>query len=276
MARAMRTRLELDASSTAGGAHGARPPLRAVLAIRKAWQRVRWNPRAVVVSYPKSGRSWLRYMLDRMDIRLHYTHDAAENLPPRRYDELVISRRLLGKRVIFLMRDPRDTAVSAWFHETRRNRRFRGELSDFLRDPYRGLEKILCFNLMWLGAADRFEKFATLTYEDLHSDAVAELKRIARFVGEDGPDDDRIAAAIEAARFDNMHRLEASGEGAAIYGSKLAPADPDDADSYKTRRGIVGGWRDYFSPGDEAFADEVLRRYRPAFGRLRLGRQPLA
>ena len=110
------------------------------------------NPRAAVISHPKSGRTWLRLMLDQLGIGgVRFSHAGSTE------EASITSRRLRhgvrwwnGKRVLLLIRDPRDTAVSFYFQATRRSHVYSGKLGDFLRDPRFGIERIIQFDLLWL------------------------------------------------------------------------------------------------------------------------------
>jgi hypothetical protein len=75
-----------------------------------------------------------------------------------------------------------------------------------------------------------------------------------------------LEAVWEGARFDRMRAREASGELAKRYGRALTPGDPTDADSFKVRRGVIGGYRDELSAEDVTFCDDWLARlaYEPA------------
>lgn len=203
----------------------------------------------VVVSWPKSGRTWLRYMLDQLGIHLEYTHQRESEPFPG------------GKRILFLHRDPRDTTVSHWFAVTRRGGGYRGSLSDFLRDPDAGLERTMRFNLLWKQRLDREGGGLTLTYEGLHADTADELRRTVAFVRGAAVPEEALSRAVAAGRFETMRALEANGRGARLYGDALTPRDPTDPDSFKTREGQVGGWRKHFSPADAAFADALLERH---------------
>jgi hypothetical protein len=210
----------------------------------------------VVVSTPKSGRTWLRYMLDHLGLHVQYTHafgrlEVPKDLPPR---------------LILLHRDPRDTVVSAWYQHCKRRRDYSADLSSFLRDPVLGIEQRILFNLFW--AEQAFSRGGCVTsYEALYADSYTELARVARFVGGCAPDPARIAAAVESGAFEQMRALEASGVGAALYGNALRPIDPSDPESYKTREGKVGSWMARFDLRDVAFADELIRRHE-YFGRM--------
>ena len=203
----------------------------------------------IVVSHPKSGRTWLRYMLDHLGIHLTYTHQRPA---------LPLLAGLESGKIIFLHRDPRDTAVSHWFALTkRRPGGYAGPLFELLRDPELGLASVIRFNLFW---AERIGRGGglVLSYEELHADTPGALRRAAAFVrGQPGPEA-ALREAVAAGRFENMRAIELSGRGARLYGDVLEPGDPADPDSYKTRQGEVGGWRRHFTRSDAAFADELL------------------
>jgi hypothetical protein len=59
-----------------------------------------------------------------------------------------------------------------------------------------------------------------------------------------------------------MREDELSGRGAERFGEAMIPGDRSDPCSFKTRRGVVGGWRDYFDAEDTEYADRIMRRYR--------------
>jgi hypothetical protein len=222
-------------------------------------RRIVFRTRGVVlISRPKSGRTWLRVMLDNLGIHIQYTHVPGKLEKPRD----------LEARLIQLHRDPRDTLVSAWYHNRKRGKGHRaGELADFLRDPEFGFEQILRFNLFWAEQVTRNGGCVT-SYERLQQDTGAELNRIVRFIKGHALDDATIAQAIAAGSFARMRDLEASGEGAKLYGFTLMPGDPDDPESYKTRQGKIGAWQAHFTETEAAFAGELLDKH-GYFERLR-------
>jgi len=225
----------------------------------------RLDPRArpVVVSYPKSGRTQLRVMLHAAGVAVRFSHAGAGETRGLALEGLRAGPAYWRRnRVLFILRDPRDTAVSAFFQATRRSRVFHGDFASFLRDPVHGLEKILFYHLLWLEAAGTFKDFMLLEYEALQSDPMRHFGRAAGFLSSRPLDHSALARAVEAGRFGAMRRLEESGEGAALFGIALTPGDPEDPDSYKTRRGVVGGWRGYFAPADVALAESLFQLYR--------------
>jgi hypothetical protein len=206
------------------------------------------DTRTVVISHPKSGRTWLRFMLDDIGIHLRYDHFlGAKSVPAT----------LQGKKLLFVHRDPRDTLLSYWFALTKRRPTLSAPLAELLRDRSHGLARIIDYNLFWNDAVRRSGGCVT-SYEALHRDTEEELARIVAFITSKPVSPATLRAAVAAGTFERMRALEASGRGAALYGGPLDPSNPADTDSYKTRRGIVGGWRDAFSVSDREYADGLL------------------
>src|SRR5437773_2246999 len=82
-------------------------------------------------------------------------------------------------------------------------------------------------------------------------------------VGEATLDMSIFQKALEFSRFENMQKLEAAG----VFGSKiLHPGDVRDPESFKVRRGKVGGFREYLSAGDQECAIQALVELDPRFG----------
>jgi hypothetical protein len=236
------------------------------------------------ISYPKSGRTWLRVMLADLGVACDYTHlDTGADKPSwgRHYRELRPPAAPEDARVLFLHRDPRDTVVS-FFHEmTKRNRLAAGRalqflvqgripprtLGAFVRSPRYGIEKTIRFNLACAAGLPGLH----VGYEALRSDPAEQLLRIVRHFGSDAPIE-RVRSVVLANSFEKMRAKEASG----AYGTyMLRPRDPADPDSYKVRRGKIGGWRDEMDRETQAFANAMLERY-DYFEAMRAARHPAA
>jgi hypothetical protein len=213
-----------------------------------------------VVSFPKSGRTWLRVMLDELKLDAKYTHDGSGHSRTGHVEELEpASEAFAGKTIVFLYRDPRDTVVSGFFQTSKRLGGYDGTISDFVRDPRHGIEKIIRFNMEWLARGAELGRFHAVTYEDLKADTAGALATIVRFAGaERGPEE--IAAVVDEASFEKMQARERSGELAERYGRILAPADTSDPQSFKVREGVVGGFRKHLGEDDVAFCDAVIER----------------
>ncbi len=272
------------------------PPasFRALTALRRSaaarWvYRRRWRRRAdvAVISFPKAGRTWLRALLaaafrahrgldetpgellrlpDAAEAelpRLRFKHDDAPQL--KRADELVTDKgEFRDVRVIFLARDLRDLAVSAYFQMTRRERRFGGDLEAFLRGPRGGVDTMIRFFNVWAENRDIPKDLLLLRYEDLHRNPRGELLRALSFCGLPEVADATLDAAVEAASFDRMRSLETAE---ASTSARLRPGEAADSESFKTRRGRVGGYREYLSADQSAWIESRMREeLSPWFG----------
>lgn len=239
-----------------------------------------------VLSFPKSGRTWLTVLVGKA-LCLHYGYPD-EHIPQTlQFTKLIKRERdqrikvtgfghdrssldyrldyramfvdkseFAGKDVILLVRDPRDVVVSYYFQATRRNGVFDGDLSEFVRDETLGVRKVLAFNKNWYENRDVPRRFELFTYERMHEDPAGVLRTTLDVMGVEGVSEEVIAQAVGYASFDNMKQLEQRD---ALGAEALRPADPDDPDSFKVRKGEVGGYREYLSEGDIAFIDQVVR-----------------
>ena len=175
--------------------------------------------------------------------------------------------RVDADKVVFLHRDPRDTVVSYFYETTIRQKpnRLRSikfwlqrktappEMSQFVRSRRFGIEKVIVFNLL---CAEHLRALP-VAYEALSENAVESLTEILRYI--DQPvSEQRIREVVENNAFAKMQKREANGE----YGKRgLQARDPTNPNSYKVRRGKVGGWRDELDSQTQTFANEMLERY---------------
>ena len=248
---------------------------------------------AYLISFPKCGRTWLRVMLGRAlyqhagidDLkpdgtrllypegmeqlreipRVSFTHDGK---PTRRPVEKIErdKSRYAGKSVVLLIRDLRDVAVSYYFHETRRTKRFypdwevaefQGEISDFLHSSVGGVDHFIRFYNIWADNRDVPDDLLLLKYEEIHGQPCASLQQLLAFLGFPEVPESTVEDAVEFASFDKMRNMEK--EGTFAHPHYMQPGDRGDEDSYKVRRGKVGGYVDYLSPQDIDWLTERMR-----------------
>jgi len=239
---------------------------------------------AYLVSFPKSGRTWLTVALGRalqqhfglagtnpLELRemgrlrtdVPHIRILHEDRPHRkRPEELATSKeQFRGSKVMFLARDPRDVVVSYYFQRAKREparrilffqrkRRethapFTGTLSEFLSVPVGGFDTLLRYYNIWAENRTVPAQFLLVRYEDMHAEPARELRKVLAFLGLKAVRDEVIADAVQYSSFDNMRKLEQRD---ALGSFKLRPADVNDADSYKVRRGKIGGYVDYLAP----------------------------
>ena len=233
-----------------------------------------------IVSYPKSGRTWLRVLIGkalcmRFDLdeqvifdkqglaeasgfHLSYTHDDAGFHDRQPYTELATDKAFYAKRkVVLLIRAPRDVLVSCYCHLSRRTRTnaFTGSFSEFVRSDVYGIRRLLTFYNIWEGALPSLPQAALLRYEDLHADPRHCLRSVLEFIGVPDVPDAIVSTAVEYASFGNMKRLE---EARRFESRKMRPGDSEDEESYKVRRGVVDGYRDYLGAEDCRYIDQTI------------------
>jgi len=232
-----------------------------------------------IVSYPKTGRTWLRFMLcnyieckynikSDKDLGVYqltqsahlktteFTHDQAHMVDKEPYYNLEFCvPKYQGKSVVLLGRDFKDTLVSAYHQATKRNVVFEGTLSDFVRDDRFGVKKLARFYDMWIENIAVVGRCMYLSYEDMHKDPAGSLTAVLAFIGEKTVDDSALQNAIKSGSFENMRAIE---ENLSVGSSILQPGDLNDQNSFKTRKGIVGSYVDELSVEDIRYIDEQM------------------
>ncbi|GAB4227468.1 MAG: hypothetical protein Tsb0032_34030 [Kiloniellaceae bacterium] len=260
------------------GLYGVAHPSKVTKTLRNLW-RTR-NADAFVVSYPKTGRTWLRVMLGQFlaarigkgqDVLLDtyaitemagvkktlFTHDGPFLLfSGARYDELTFHEASYrGRDVIFVVRDIRDTLVSSYFQESQRMNTYSGTISDFLRDDVFGVRRIVTFYNLWYQNRDLPRSFLAVRYEDMHADPAAVLAEVVRALGVADASREALQQAVDYASFDNMKRMEKTG---VFRDPMMQPGRAGSGESFKVRRGKIGGFTDYLSPEDVAYVQQVV------------------
>jgi Sulfotransferase domain len=213
-----------------------------------------------VISFPKSGRTWLRVMLDELGVRAEYSHAGAGHRFAHHWRDLDTSASANFRRIVFLHRDPCDTVVSGYYQVDRRLGGYPGTLSDFIRDPHHGIEKIARYNAMWLQFVASHKNATTLAYEGMHADCAATLVEVLNFLGYGSIPSELISAVVSNNRFDKMQQRERTGFYANKYQGILGAANPHDPHSFKVRKGLVGDYHNEMSDADIAFCNEALER----------------
>lgn len=211
-----------------------------------------------VASLPKSGRTQLRVMLDELGISPHYTHAGAAHKDAIHFQRLRTSAAANLDRVVFLHRDLRDTGDTDCYQTYRRLGGYAGSISEFLRDPHHGIEKIVRYNLLSVDLATTRSAVMVVSYEDLHADTVKQLCRTASFL-DHHVDRDRIGHVAARNTFAEMQARERAGLYSGRYGKLLTPTNSPDPNSFKVRRGRVAGFRDELTPADIRYCTRTMK-----------------
>jgi hypothetical protein len=252
----------------------------------------------VIVSFGKSGRTWVRVMLSRFYQlkhglsprhligfdnlhkknpaipRLFFTHDNYIKDYTGNRDS---KADFYDKKVILLVRDPLDTAVSQFFQWKYRMRAGKKALNkypghgsetsvyDFVMDADAGLPKIIDYLNLWATESAKISSLLIVRYEDLRDNTAATLRRMVDFIGTPGTGAE-IQDAVNFASVENMRRMEEK-KTFWLSGSRMVAKDRRNPNSYKVRKAKVGGYRDYFDERQIGRMQQlVAERLDPLFG----------
>jgi estrone sulfotransferase len=203
----------------------------------------------LIVSYPKSGNTWLRFLLANLlklpgdEIDFHTVHKYIPEAGKEKDDFVELSRPRIIKshackaseypRVVYLIRDGRDVYVSYYFHRLKQlppDTTFRKFLER--QDHYPGTWGEHVESWLFRGS---HPNMLIVRYEDLCSDCFIQLKRIVGFIGLELTER-QLKIAIDNSSFEKMRRIELE------RGRKFKDKGPD----LFTRSGKPGDWKKYF------------------------------
>jgi len=125
---------------------------------------------------------------------------------------------------------------------------------EFARNEKIGLLRIVDWMNQWEQRLAGLPDHLAISYEALSEDPGGVFQRLADYIGLECDAAD-IAETLRFANFDNPKLLERDG----YYRSdKLQPSNGDDPNSYKVRRGVVGGYKQDFSADEQFVLDSML------------------
>jgi len=216
-----------------------------------------------LTSYPRSGNTWSRFLVG----NLVYQQEAVtflnvERLVPDMYKHSDYTLRTLPrprilkshecfdpryKRIIYIVRDPRDVAVSNYHWEMKQ--RSMGEAYPIEKFIPRWMEPVYWARLgswgehvtSWLSTRQGQPNFLLLRYEDLLADPKRELAKVAQLLGFE-PTPERLARAAELSSADRMRKLEKE------QGGKWVQTRDTRQDKPFVRKAASGEWRKLLPP----------------------------
>jgi hypothetical protein len=238
-----------------------------------------------VVSYPKSGRTWLEQLLLAAlghHLGLRFGEDATYAKVAAGIDKVPligfthaggswetatltaaeiathVPARIGDGRFVYLYRDPRDVLVSAYHHARNRSGIAWLRPQDMLDDPIVGLPKVTAFMNNWTrqveGAPGRAMR---VSYEALKATPQQTLGELCRFMALPFSEDE-IGQAIADCSFERLQQRELAATGGNPW---LAPVDPANRNSFKFREGRSGSYRTFFSADQIAWIDDYLAKH---------------
>ena len=193
----------------------------------------------VLVSYPKSGRTWLRMMMAKVLKEMGHDVSNFEMLPAMHMSPFDANDKF-GKnlRVIFLYRNIGDVIMSFFWESLVSDRNgiaVHSPPAKFIRDEKYGLPNIKRFYNLWFKNVEKFQDYMFISYETLQADTASELHRLLKFLNKtrdmkiwtydkesefpsypnSNPFNtlthEKIKNAVEFAKFDNMKKIELAG-----------------------------------------------------------------
>lgn len=181
-----------------------------------------------IVSYPKSGNTWTRFLI----ANLVYPNEPANfgNINRLIPDPEALSKRQLARqprpryikshqyfdprfpKIIYVVRDPRDVALSQYhFHRKRRLVADSDPVEKFVTRFVAGVTSIYGSwgeNVAsWLATRNGDPGFLLARYEDMLARPVEEMSRVSRFLGL-GESVSRIEQAVKRSSADAMREME--------------------------------------------------------------------
>ncbi len=251
-----------------------------------------------IISFPKCGRTWLRYFLfryltfltgeekieEKIGLYLPYfayknkdlpyinlTHYEIDSVKIGRFRPEKFTKYLIGQKVIILFRSPKDVLVSYFFQIRYRDKKnWWGNLdAPFWRRP----DNLSDF-ILKSGITERFfdfynalavrlsmaEEYLIVNYEDMIKDPDKEFTKILKFC--DIPFvEPYLRKAIKESDFSAMKQAEKIGIDHTVLRTKKDAL----ADAFKVRRGKVDGYLDYLSETEIKYIDDCTKGLAPIF-----------
>jgi hypothetical protein len=251
----------------------------------------------VIISPPKCGRTWVRTMLSRFFQhryglpgnellgfdnyhrmnpaipRIRFTHDRYVNQYTGNRDS---KRDYYNKKVILLVRDPRDVVASNYFQWINCVNPYKKELLNIPDKPEEvpifeyamtrqfGIPRTVEFLQAWAPELNKIGAHLLVRYEDLRTDTARVLGDMLAFMGIEATETE-IRQVVDETSFENMKKME-QNQTFESGSRRLMIKDSDNPESFKVRRGKVGGYSDYFSEQELVEIDRLIARIPPLYG----------
>lgn len=192
------------------------------------------KPTAVIASYPKSGRTWVRFILANyfnnlfnlgLNIDLHnffsvlpndipegitgikaYNYHNKSDIPYIQFSHKKRNKLPAHGKFILILRSPFDTLVSDYFQNTKHLRTYEGDIKSFIRNSRLGIQRLCNYLNDW--SMDILnKKIHLISYESLSQDTFLIMKGMLEFL-EVRVNETYLKEAINASEFKSMQSLE--------------------------------------------------------------------
>jgi hypothetical protein len=234
-----------------------------------------------LVGYPKSGNTWSRFLVANLLYpnrnpnwaNIDELVPSPEVMSKRHFERMQRPRVIWGvhdsfnaryKQVIYIVRDPRDVALSQYAHHRKRKliedgHPFAEFLERFLAGETNEHGSWKHNVASWIAARYGDPGFLLVRYEDMISAPEQELGRIAGFLGVKTTSHD-LAKAVEQSSPDRMRRLEQEGA------EKCALTKNTRLDLPFVRTAKAGNWRSDLPEDSIALIENAWGQWMKWFG----------
>ena len=170
------------------------------------------------------------------------------------------------QKVILLVRDPRDAIVSRYHqHKDEIAQKLGTQSLDSYVCQGDDLAAYIQFYNDWHIHRDSAKALLVVRYEDMKLDTFQAIQRIVDFL-ELSVTSAEINESIDHASFRNMRKMEVEGS-VQVRTQVMSARDFTNPESFKVRRGAVGGYKAELSPESITFVDSVIStQLNPIYG----------
>jgi hypothetical protein len=117
---------------------------------------------------------------------------------------------------------------------------------------------------MWYPALSSFKKYHLVQYEKIRNNPFNEFEKLIEFLEKD-VNAQALKRAIEETDFQKMKAEERKG----LHGNfELSHSKSNDEESFKVRKGKVGGYIDYLTDSEIAYANGAMDKLHPDLKKL--------
>ncbi len=210
-----------------------------------------------LISYPKSGNTWLRYLIANLIKGEAVEYHELESYIPSIYRSIekiqsASGPRIIksheagyekGMKVVYVVRDGRDALVS-YYHFLKDVKSYTGSFSEFLNSSLHS-ESYGSWGQHVLNAIEYKNEAPNnvliLKYEDVKLNSESMLKKVASFIGLQDISDNDIKKAVENSSFNKLKKEQETKGGTTVFKDKKINF---------FRKGTTEQWKEYFSEED--------------------------
>ena len=254
-------------------------------------RRVKY-PLSTFISHPRSGLTWFRFMFHEIRKR----HDPDNLMPPPKNTEelnpLILfdhdnmgtigsilrlnkrrkPERWVGRKVIFLARDPRDTLLSNYHMLSGRAQHRSGvksrlgktvkSMDAFFRSRAFGIKRYVGWARWWDTHKGSCKDFMPIYYEDTLENPFSSLSCALEFATDENVPASIMEAAVRASSFGKMKQREI--DNGRLFSDQQAAVN-NDPRCRIVRKGKAGAWRDELPEELQAFCASQIGLLRGTF-----------